>query len=93
MQVGSVSRRRNIVLGNKKSSRDIGRLIRLSQRLSSNRQHLRESSLAGGAAMNMNEMMLETYKTNLAKATDPLDKASYAKLIAKYEKRIAAAKQ
>lgn len=43
--------------------------------------------------MNMNEMMLETYKTNLAKATDPLDKASYAKLIAKYEKRIAAAKQ
>jgi len=45
-----------------------------------------------GEIMNMNEIMLEAYKANLAKATNPLVKASFKKLIAKYEKRIAATK-
>lgn len=37
---------------------------------------------------NKDNLMLEFYKTNLENATDPLDKASYKRLIAKYEKKL-----
>jgi len=35
--------------------------------------------------MSKEEIMLEFYRTNLAKEKDPVQRASYKKLIAKYE--------